>query len=54
MTADAILGMDFLSDNKCTQETANKMIYFQDRGVSINLPDSSSESCNVQALVTLE
>ena len=54
LTADAILGMDFLNDNKCTLEMANKIIRFPGRGVSVNLRDFSSESRIVQARVTLE
>ena len=54
LTADAILGMDFLEDNKCTLEMANKVLRFPHRGVSITLQDSSAEPHIVQARVTLE
>ena len=32
LTADAILGMDFLDANKCTLEMANKVLRFPNRG----------------------
>ena len=54
LTADTVLGMDFLDDNKCTLETANKVLCFPGRGVSISLRDSSSQPHIVQAQVTLE
>ena len=54
LTADAILGMDFLDNNKCTLEMANKVLRFPDRGVSISLRDSSLQPHIVQAGVTLE
>ena len=37
LTADAILGMDFLDENECTLEMANKVLRFPNKGVSISL-----------------
>ena len=54
LTADAILGMDFLNANKCTLEMANKVLHFPNRGVSISLQDPSSQPHIIQAQVTLE
>ena len=54
LTADAILGMDFLDANKCTLEMANKVLRFPNRGVSISLQDPSSQPHIIQARVTLE
>ena len=54
LTADAILGMDFLDDNECMLDMANKVLRFPNRGVSISLRDSSSQPHIVQARVTLE
>ena len=54
LTADAILGMDFLDANKCTLEMANKVLHFPNRGVSISLQDPSSQTHIIQARVTLE
>ena len=53
LTADAILGMDFLDANKCTLEMANKVLRFPNR-VSISLQDPSSQPHIIQAQVTLE
>ena len=49
LTADAILGMDFLDANQCTLEMANKVLSFPNRGVSISLQDPSSQRHIVQA-----
>ena len=49
LTADAILGMDFLDANKCTLEMANKVLRFPNRGVSISLQDPSSQPHIIQA-----
>ena len=54
LTADAILGLDFLDKNRCTLEMANKVLRFPDRGISVSLQDSSLEPHIVQARVTLE
>ena len=54
LTADAILGMDFLNANKCTLEMANKVLHFPNRGVSLSLQDPSSQPHIIQAQVTLE
>ena len=54
LTADAILDMDFLDDNECTLDMANKVLRFPNRGVSISLRDSSAQPHIVQARVTLE
>jgi len=54
LTTDAILGMDFLDDNKCTLEMATKVLRFPNRGISVSLRDSSLEPHIIQARVTLE
>ena len=54
LTADAILGLDFLDKNRCTLEMANKVLRFPDKGISVSLQDSSLEPHIVQARVTLE
>jgi len=48
LTTDAILGMDFLDDNKCTLEMATKVLRFPNRGISVSLRDSSLEPHIIQ------
>ena len=53
LTAEAILGLDFLESNNCTLEMGSRVLRFVDCGVSMALCGSSPEPVIVQARVTL-
>ena len=53
LTAEAILGGDFLRDNQCSLEIGSRVLRFVNRGVAITLDDASSEPIVVQARVML-
>ena len=53
LTAEAILGGDFLESNRCTLELGKRMLRFTTRGVAIAIQNSSPEPVIVQARVTL-
>ena len=53
LTAEAILGGDFLREHGCTLEIGTGVLRFVNRGVAIALNDSSTDPVIVQARVTL-
>lgn len=54
LTAETILGVDFLESHNCTLEIGKRDLRFGSRGVAIALHGSSPEPVIVQARVTLE
>ena len=54
LTAEAILGGDFLRDNQCALEIGQRRLSFGGRGVAITMDDTSAEPVIVQARVTLD
>ena len=54
LTAEAILGVDFLEYHNCTLEIGKRVLRFANRGVAIALQGSSPEPVIVQARVTME
>ena len=54
LTAEAILGVDFLESHNCTLEIGKRVLRFANRGVAIALQGSSPKPVIVQARVTWE
>ena len=53
LTAEAILGGDFLGENQCSLEMGQRLLRFGNRGITITMDDRSSKPVIVQAQVTL-
>ena len=53
LTAEAVLGGDFLRENDCTLEVEKRLLQFVNRGVAIMLNDILTEPVIIQARVTL-
>ena len=49
LTAEAILGVDFLESHNCTPEIGKRVLRFANQGVAIALHGSSPEPVTVQA-----
>ena len=47
LTAEVILGLDFLEHNNCTIETGQRKLHFIERGISVALQTSRMESARV-------